>query len=331
MAMVTRWKAALSVVVILAVAGGFTTLMSLRKRHDRPIVIVGAVIKQDADPRNQSPIAGVQVTAADGLAASGATSDFTGSFHLTLRPGVAPGQPITLIFNHPDYRPVDLQATVSDTLYVARMVPLHSEIEAELNNTAIVIENVLVRYSTEMISTENIGNAIKTFQVPNTGTVPCNKQPPCSPDGKWKAQVGSADLDAGEGNVFQNARVTCIAGPCPFTRVDYDDFSRGGRKIKVTMRDWSDAATFLLQAEVFRSELGATIRQSHPVIFGRALNFTLPGTAEGPTIEAELNGSPFVFPLSPNPVLSWANCNIRIEKQQAKDYRCELKAGYRFQ
>ena len=97
------------------------------------------------------------------------------------------------------------------------------------------------------------------------------------------------------------------------------------------MRDWSDAATFLLQAEVFRSELGATIRQSHPVIFGRALNFTLPGTAEGPTIEAELNGSPLLFPLSPNPVLSWANCNIRIEKQQAKDYRCELKAGYRFQ
>jgi len=37
-----------------------------------------------------------------------------------------------------------------------------------------------------------------------------------------------------------------------------------------------------------------------------------------------------VFPLGPAPVLSWATCRVRDEKNQAKDYRCELKPGYEF-
>ena len=41
-----------------------------------------------------------------------------------------------------------------------------------------------------MISTENIGNAIKTFQVLNTGTVPCNKQYTLFARREMKAQVG---------------------------------------------------------------------------------------------------------------------------------------------
>jgi hypothetical protein len=56
----------------------------------------------------------------------------------------------------------------------------------------------------------------------------------------------------------------------------------------------------------------------------------LPATAQGPSIEAELNGNRIVFPLGPSPVLSWAICNVRVERNQAKDYRCELKAGYQF-
>jgi hypothetical protein len=142
--------------------------------------------------------------------------------------------------------------------------------------------------------------------------------------------VGAAALDAGEGNVFRNARVTCIAGPCPFTRVDTDAFSAGGHNIKVSVRNWSDTATFVLQADVARTQVGDIVRESSPVIFGRALNFTLPAKAEGPSIEAEINGSRIVFPLGPTPVLSWADCNVRVEKNQVKDYRCELKPGYRY-
>jgi hypothetical protein len=294
-------------------------IMIHRRRIHRPIT------------KDQSPIANVVVSAENGLAGSDSSSNFSGGFGLRLRPGVKRGQTITLTFRHPDFQPFDLREAVSDKLYIVRMLPLHSEVEAKNYKAGVLVSNVLVRYSIVMTSTENIGSGVKTFQVLNTGNVPCNKHSPCSPDGKWIAQVGSASLDAGEGNVFRNARVTCIAGPCPFTRIDSDGFSRGGRTISASVRDWSDTATFLLQGDVFRSQVGETVLQSSAVIFGRTMNFTLPPTAEGPSIVAEMNQSREVFALGPTAVLSWADCNIRVEKNQAKDYRCELKAGYRFQ
>jgi hypothetical protein len=325
-------KVAIWAIVILGVGGVWAAARNavLLYRKHRPIALRGAVIKQDYDPRKQSPIANVEVSSPDGSLVHDAKSDFSGSFRLTLRPDVKMGQSIRLAFRHPDFQPLDLKETLSDKLYVVRMMPLHGEVEAQLNEAEVVVGNVLVRYSTEATNTENIGSAVKTFQVLNSGNVPCFQHAPCSPDDKWKAEVASASLDAGEGNVFRDARVTCIAGPCPFTRVDTDDFSHGGRIIKVSVRDWSDTATFLFQAEVFRSQLDAIIRRSFPVIFGRAMNFTLPSMAEGPSIEAELNGVSIVFPLGPTPVLSWANCQVHAQKNQARDYRCELKAGYRF-
>ena len=96
------------------------------------------------------------------------------------------------------------------------------------------------------------------------------------------------------------------------------------------VRDWSDTTTFLLQAEVFRSVDNNLIRVAYPVIFGRSLNFTLPVGAQGPSLQAELGGSQIIFPLAPDPILSWADCNVRVEKNQAKDFRCELKPGYSF-
>ena len=54
-------------------------------------------------------------------------------------------------------------------------------------------------------------------------------------------------------------------------------------------------------------------------------------SSEGPSIEAEVNGENIVFPLGPKPVLSWADCNVSVDKNQAKFYRCDLKNEYRFQ
>ena len=213
---------------------------------------------------------------------------------------------------------------------MVEMAPVHGEVEAALNEKEIMVANVLVRYSTTSTSSEIVGSGVKTFQVTNQGNIPCNGQKPCSPDGKWKAAIGSESLDSGEGNLFQNARVSCIAGPCPFTRIDSDGFSKPARTISVTVRDWSDTTTFLLQAEVYRSVVNNLIRLSYPVIFGRSMNFTLPADAEGTSLEAEMDGSQIIFPLAPDPVLSWADCNVRVEKKQAKDYRCELKPGYSF-
>jgi hypothetical protein len=73
------------------------------------------------------------------------------------------------------------------------------------------------------------------------------------------------------------------------------------------------------------------IRQSYPIIFGRTMNFTLPGTAEGPSIEAAVNGNDIVFPLGPALILSWGTCTVKVDADRSKLIRCELKPGYRFQ
>lgn len=295
-----------------------------------PITVRGAVITQNYDTRKQSPIANVEVISEDDLATREAKSDFSGYFSLTLRRGVKLGQPIRLLFRHPDFQPLQFNEALGDDLYIVRMTPLHGEVEETLNEAEIGVTNIRIRYSTETTRTENVGSAVKTFQIPNSRNVPCNKREPCSPDGKWKAEVGSASIDAGQGNVLRDARVTCIAGPCPFTRIDEDSFSRGGQTVRVKVRNWSDTTTFLFQAEVFRSQLENIVGQVYPVIFGRSMSFALPATAVGPSIEADINRSPIVFPLSPAPILSWANCQVRVEKNQVKNYRCELKAGYEF-
>lgn len=325
---------------IAAFAGGIAAfcvilliaIIAVRSRRikRRPITIQGAVMVHNVDTKKESPIADVEISAANGMAAHDAKSDFAGFFRLTLLPQVEPGQSIELNFQHPDYLPVKLQAVAGDNLYVVGMVPVHSEVEAALNEKEISVTNVLVRYSIVSTSLEDIGSGVKTFQVTNRGNVPCNGQPPCSPDGKWKAAIGSDALDSGDGNIFQNARVSCIAGPCPFTRIETDGFSRAGRTISVSVRDWSDTTTFLLQAEVYRSVANNLTRVSYPVIFGRSLNFTLPADAQGPSLEAEMDGTQIVFPLAPDPILSWADCNVRVEQKQAKDYRCQLKPGYSF-
>src|SRR5208282_1987692 len=131
---------------------------------------------------------------------------------------------------------------------------------------ATAVANVRVRYSTKAIRTVNVGSAVRTFQVENVGNIPCKGRPPCSPDGKWKAAIASASLDAGPGNEFQNARVSCIAGPCPFTKIESEDFSKPAQKITALARNWSDPATFLVEAEVVHTMQTPLDHQSYPVV-----------------------------------------------------------------
>jgi hypothetical protein len=313
-----------------AVAGAIAAAAVATYYVRRPIYLKGAVLQQDPDPRKQSPITDVQVTAADRLSVAPAVSDFSGFFRLGLRRGVKRDQPITLEFRHPDFEPVDLPAVVSDKLYIVRMVPIHPDVEVESGRPDMIVSNVFVRYSIQTTADVNVGAGVTTFQVVNKANVPCNQQKPCSPDGRWKAAIGSASLDAGQGNIFEDARVSCIAGPCPFYKIESDNFSQGGQKIAVSVLAWSDTTTFLFQAEVFHQQISNIVRESYPVIFGQALNFSLPGAAEGTTLEAEVDGTNIVFPLGPSPLLSWAACNVRVGKDQSKSYRCELKPGYRF-
>lgn len=301
------------------------------RHHKKPISLWGAVLKQETDTKKQSPIADVEITIPDFSPPIAAKSDFSGAFRLRLPPDVRRGRKIQIQFRHPGYQPLDLPEIVSDNLVIARMIPVESQDDSvPPDHPPIPVANITIRYSIETTTSMNIGTDIATFQVVNKGNTPCHHRPPCSPDGKWKASIGSGTLDAGEGNLLDDARISCIAGPCPFTRLVSDELAHRTRKIDVSVLGWSDTTTFLLQAEVYRQQIGDIVRNSYPVIFGQSINFTLPPAAEGPTLLAEINNASMVFPLGPAPILSWANCNVRVEKDQSKTYRCELKPGYAF-
>lgn len=289
-------------------------------------------MRRDTDPRKQTPLAGASIVVTGGNSTAKTQSDASGYFKTELRPGILPGQPVTIRFTQPDYHSLEMTLSPPSQLVVARMDPVLDRPAETPGQKEVVIKNdIRVRYSVKVHNTSNVGFAVKAFQVQNLGDVACNDQPPCSPDGKWKASTRSISLDAHEGNVFTNVRVSCIAGPCPFTKIEPPKTNPPPRYLKVTAEAWSDTATFLVEAEVMHTRVADMIRYSYPVIFGPGMNFTLPADAEGPSIEATLNGQDIVFPLGPALILSWATCTVEVSPEQTHIYRCELKPGYQFQ
>lgn len=320
----------LQVFVAAVVVLGVATVVVIRYRR-QPITISGAVIVKDRDTHKEMPIADAVITVENDLAPKPAKSDSSGFFALRLFKRVLRGQKIKLTFRHPGYEPLDLIETVSDKLYIAHMVPVRKGAGGDAKRPNVKIGNVAVRYSYKTMRAVDVGTAVRTFDVINTANVPCNHGPVCSPDGKWKASIGSVALDAGQGNELHDVRLSCIAGPCPFTRVEANEFSKPGQTVTASVRGWSDTTTFLIEAEVNRSMAGQADHKSYPVIFGSALNFTVPADAEGVSLEADVDGESVIFPLGPDLLLSWANCNAAINADLSKAYHCELKPGYRFQ
>jgi hypothetical protein len=317
----------LALLIVLGAAGGIWWY--LRWRTHRVIVLQGSIMVRDTDVRKQRPIAGVQVTAIDKQQMQTVKSDSSGLFLIPLHEGTKRGEPIKLEFRHPDYFLLDLPEFVGDKLYVVQMAPRTTSTVTD-NHPPVSVSNVTVRYSVKTTTDVNIGSAVKTFQVENKGNVPCRNQHPCSPDGKWKATLDSASLDAGPGNEFRDARVSCIAGPCPFTKIESERSSKGGQLITVTARNWSDTTTFLLEAEVLHPMPTELAHEFYPVIFGRELSFTLPAAVEGVTMEADVDSQRVFFPLGPSLVLSWANCTSSENADRTRVLRCELKPGFQF-
>ena len=325
--------------IIVAVAAVVVVALLLRARRLLPLIAIeGAVVESNADTRKERPIADVAISASAGGQSVTTRSEADGHFKLALREIAAlSAKPIVLTLRHPNYEPLDLDVRAGglhsrNELTLAAMLPIPTQTVASSSHPPSLVSNTRVRYSINSGTQTNIGSAVKTFQVVNKGNVPCDAQTPCSPDGKWKAASGSASLYAGSGNIFNNVRASCIAGPCPFTRISAGEDLQGARNIQITALDWSDTATFLVEAEVFHAEIRSNVRELYPVIFGQGFNFTLPPTAEGVTLEAEIDGSPMVFPLGPSLNMSWATCTVRTVTEEAKIavYRCELRSGYRF-
>jgi hypothetical protein len=328
-----------SVAWILAVSAAIAAIaiVWLRLHHWKPgsIMIQGAVIRHDPDPRKQLPISGAQVTASDGSSSVTSYSDASGYFKLALNAGMWPQQAVTLSFQDSGYEPRELAlqfglGNSAKKLFVTELEPIAQPSSSSAAHPAASVSNIQIRYTANVQTDSNIGSAVRTFEVVNQGDVPCDHQSPCSPSGDWKASSGSLTLDAGAGNVFRNARASCIAGPCPFTRIDPSGFVNGGRIITASALDWSDTATFLVEAEVFRDSIDSSERVSFPVKFGQTLTFTLPPTQEGVSIQAEINGAPMVFPLGPDLYLSWAVCTARTNADKSTVYQCDLKPDYKF-
>ncbi|MFZ3341943.1 MAG: hypothetical protein WA609_14380 [Terriglobales bacterium] len=315
-------------IVVGVLALGATTGAVIYWQKQKAISLRGAVLIENADPRKQQPVAGVTISGGD-LAIADAVSDSSGFFVLKLRKPIRKGHPIVLSFRDRKYRPLDVKDIVANKIYVVRLVPLASN-PAPKNQREIKVTNVRVRYTVRAMTELNIGSAVKTFEVENKGNVPCKGHRPCSPDGKWKAAIGSATLDAGPGNGFRDARTSCIAGPCPFIKIREDRVSDNGQTYTVSALNWSDTTTFLLEAEVFRNMATQSEHWSYPVVFGEGLSFTLPGDAQSVSIEADLDGQTIIFPMGPALFLSWASCDETVNPDKGRVYRCTPKPGYLF-
>lgn len=311
--------------VTLVIAG----IVAVVKLRSAAVTLTGVVLRQDADPRKQLPIPGVKITATEAERNLEGVSDASGLFQLKLPNRGWREQPVLLAFRHPDYQLLEITPPVNGELNVVRMTPIPERV-IPAGSHEVAIKDVRVRYAEKTSIGTNVGSAAKTFTVSNVGNVPCARQAPCSPDGKWKASAGGITMDAGDGQEFKNARVSCIAGPCPFTKIETGAIPTPGRIITVRVIDWSDTVTFLVEAEVSRDLPSDAIRQAYPAIYGRSMSFTLPASAQGPSIEADYGGAEIVFPLGPEIRLSWADCSLQVAPDQTKLYVCDLKPGYEF-
>lgn len=327
-----RYKIAISTsaAVLIAIGVFIWWLTRPRRPSIKPVSITGVTLVGDPDPKKQLPVPNASITLIGGGSTAEAKSDTSGLFRITLRPGVEAGQSVFLKVTHADYETFELTQVPNGELHVFRLSPLAKQPARKPNGPILALKDVRLRYTVKTTTTRNVSSAAQPFEIVNKGNVPCQSRQPCSPDGKWKAAIGTVSLDAGEGNEFRNARLSCIAGPCPFTRVESENTAHPGRNLRASVRNWSDTTTFLVEAEVTRTMISDMVRQSYPIIFGDAMEFTLPANAEGPCIEAELNGTDIVFPLGPAVRLSWANCIVDVSPEHTKLFQCELKPGYEF-
>ena len=238
--------------LIILVAAGIGAVFLRQAVRRKPVILRGEIVTENADPQKQLPVADVVVSTTNENTPESVKSDSSGLFELTLPTAVRRGVPLTLQFFRAGYFPYELKDYVSDKLFIVHLKPMQADSRPQPIRPGTPVGNVLVKYSIKDSTSANVGSAVRTFEIKNTGNVPCKGKDKgrCSPDGKWKAATGSVSLDAGEGNLFQNVRASCIAGPCPFTKIEGMEQRQDQRNVTVSAVDWSDTAVFLVEAEV---------------------------------------------------------------------------------
>jgi hypothetical protein len=339
--MVLRLKIYLVIGFTLAALAGVAVviqMVGLEVLRPAPATTLqGTVLTQNVDPSSRTPLPGVTVTATGGSTVATVTTDPAGYFSLTLNPGVKRGEAVTLSLKKPNFKSLEITSTTpGDQLYITQLPPVAAKPQVKLNQVKgpakmTIIRDLRVRYSYKEEATTAVGSFAKEFVALNNGDVACRGQKPCSPDGKWKATLTTLPIEPEQGNEFRNVRVSCLAGPCHFTKIETAIPAGPVRQARIKVLNWSDTADFLVEADVIRIMSTEMVRQAYPFILGSTMNFTMPPTAEGPSVEAELDGENIVFPLGPGLILAWANCNVDASADGNKIYRCQLKPGYQFQ
>ena len=81
--------------------------------------------------------------------------------------------------------------------------------------------------------------------------------------------MGSKTLDAGEKQRIPQRPNFVHRRSLPFTKVEDEDLSPNGRRLTVSARNWSDTATFLVEAEVVHPMVSDMVRTSYPVTSAR--------------------------------------------------------------
>jgi hypothetical protein len=326
-----RLVAILITVLVLGLAAAAVVILVKRSRALQPLHLAGVVLRSDPDPGKQVPVSGAEIQAVSGDSNVLAKSDVAGFFRIDLEPSWERDRKVALTFRHDGYAVQETGGWSNGEICIARMLPAESVKPVASKHPLVPISGVRIRYSIKTTTTTNIGSVANPFEARNQGPVPCNGAPACSPDGKWRATLNSQIFDAGVGNEYRNARLSCIAGPCPFSKVTTENLEQPGRIIKVSVLNWTDTVTYFLEAEVARTAIANIVRYLYPFISGPAMNFTLPPGSEGPSVEADLGGSEIVFPLGPELRLSWATCSATPAADRTTQFRCDLKSGYEFQ
>jgi hypothetical protein len=303
-------------------------------RQTRPIppyTLTGVVLVDDSDPEKQTPIGYATVTASVNGVRATTRGDASGLFTLKLQHDHRSSKPtIRVHVQSAGYLARDLTITDTDQIQILRLVSVTVVRPRPVAHPVLISKNVRVRYAEQTTQTDIVGSVIKRFAVVNSGNLPCNGHPVCSPDGKWKASIGTAVLESQRGS-FRNVRLSCIAGPCPFTKVESEAPIDHGHSLKVSVRNWSDTTIFLIEAEVIETRPMEIVREAFAAVLGSGMNFTVPAGAQGVSIEAEVGSHDIVYPLGPDMILSWAVCSVKTSPEGTRQFHCDLKPEYRFQ
>lgn len=317
----------------MAAIVGIGSLFIIRHRPKPipPVVLTGMVLTEDQDPKKQIPIPNASIVATSALGQEfSAQADASGLFRLTVTMATAPppNSGISLRVTHSGYQPHDSVVLYSDLIQIIRLVSSVPATPTPVGRIISIGQPVRVRYAEQTSQVTNVGSLVKTFEIVNKGNVPCEGRAPCSPDGRWKATIGAAPIEGRPGTQFRNVRVSCIAGPCPFSKLESEDPI--DNSLKINVRNWSDTVTYLVEAEVSQIRTVEAVRDAYAAVFGSSMNFTLPATVQGASIEAEVNGRDIIFPLGPDLILSWAECSMKVAPDRTRLYHCDLKPGYQF-